>query len=282
MSLRSISTDGISAVEPATTFGAAPQLQWIKVADLRVDDSYQRPIDTPTSRASIRAIAARFDWRYFAPVVTSPIIGGLFAVVDGQHRATAAALCGIELVPCMVIIADPREQAQAFRAINGQVTRVSGGQLFRARIAACDAEATRVRACCEKAGVRLLFSNQQAAKMKPNETYALNVISSLVTTHGDAAVTRGLQAIRASAGDCQGYLTAGIIKPVVSCLAEHPGWLHHSGLDAALSHLDLRDERERAAESARRHPGQTTAINLALRVAAHLEATLSRHGRAAA
>lgn len=282
MPMRAISTAEFSGVKAATSFGPAPQLQWIKVADLVVDDAYQRPLDTPTSRASVRAIAARFDWRYFAPVVVSPVPGGLYSIVDGQHRTTAAALCGHELVPCLVVLADRREQAEAFKVINGQVTRISGTQIFKAQLAAGDAEAAKIQACAEQAGVRILFSHQQAKKIKAHETYALGAIRQMLQLHGEEVVWRGLRAIRTSAGDVQGYLVAGIIKPVLQCLGENPSWAKHPGLDAALAHLDLRSEHDQARTQAIQNRGNTAGINLQLRVAEHLEQSFARTSKVAA
>ena len=282
MPMRAISTTEFAGVEAATTFGPAPQLQWLKIVDLVVDDAYQRPLDTVTSRASVRAIAGRFDWRYFAPVVVSPIAGGLYAIVDGQHRTTAAALCGIETVPCLVVLADQREQAEAFKTINGQVTKISGTQLFKAQLAAGDVEAAKIKACAERAGVRILFSHQQATKIKPHETYALGVIRQMLKLHGEDVVWRGLRAIRTSAGDVQGCLVAGIIKPVLQCLGENPAWARHPGLDAAMAHLDLRTEHDRARAEALRQRGQTASINLQIRVTEHLEQAFARASKVAA
>jgi ParB-like chromosome segregation protein Spo0J len=51
--------------------------------------------------------------------------GGRFAIIDGQHRTTSAAILGIETVPCQIVIAEQTEQAAAFKAINGTITPIS-------------------------------------------------------------------------------------------------------------------------------------------------------------
>lgn len=61
--------------------------------------------------------------RQFAPIIGAPIEGGQWAIVDGQHRTTAAVLRGIEKVPCQVVQADRIQQAAAFAAVNGSVTK---------------------------------------------------------------------------------------------------------------------------------------------------------------
>lgn len=103
-------------------YGPVPEMRWLPIGKLIVDDAYQREI-TPAGQRNIRAIADAFSWMKFAPVVVSPVAGGAYAIVDGQHRTTAAATIGVDSVPCLIIQADRKQQAQAFRAINGQVIR---------------------------------------------------------------------------------------------------------------------------------------------------------------
>jgi hypothetical protein len=65
-------------------------LQWLALDRLVIDDAYQRPL-LPGTWKSIEKIAANFQWSRFSPVLVAPIAGGLFAVIDGQHRVHAAA-----------------------------------------------------------------------------------------------------------------------------------------------------------------------------------------------
>jgi ParB-like chromosome segregation protein Spo0J len=46
-----------------------------------------------------------------APVVVSPVERGKFAIIDGQHRTTSAAILGVECVPCQIVIAALSERA---------------------------------------------------------------------------------------------------------------------------------------------------------------------------
>src|SRR5688500_473120 len=115
--MRPISIKGYKAPTPPDT-GAAPMLQWLPIDQLVVDDSYQRPIQGG-GKVNVQRIAENSRWSRFAPVVVSPVEGGKYAIVDGQHRTTAAALAGMSDVPCQIIVASAREQAEAFSAING-------------------------------------------------------------------------------------------------------------------------------------------------------------------
>ena len=244
--MRPIDISTFSAVEAATSFGPAPQLQWIKIADLVVDDSYQRPLESQTSRKSVRRIAEVFDWRRFAPVIVSPVPGGQYAIIDGQHRTTAAALRGIDQVPCNVVLADQAEQAIAFQAINGQVTQVSRHQIYKARIAGGDPKAMRIKTVTEAAGVQVLFSNRQSSMMEPHQTLALESITRAIDDYGDTVVRLALRSIVASANGKRGFLTAALIKSLSLILADNPQWREHPRLVAAVTAINLRREQDKA------------------------------------
>ena len=81
---------------PASEFspGPAPFLEWIEINKLVVDVTYQREIGR-RGATNVNQIAENFDWSKFAPVIVAPVEGGQFAIVDGQHRTTAAMLRGL-------------------------------------------------------------------------------------------------------------------------------------------------------------------------------------------
>ena len=108
--MRSISAEGFQKPKSVAA-GAAPMLQWLKIADLVVDPAYQRPI-VGKGRQNVDRIAQTFSWSCFAPVVVSPVEGGKFAIIDGQHRTTSAAILGFDSVPCQIVIAAREEQAE--------------------------------------------------------------------------------------------------------------------------------------------------------------------------
>src|ERR1700722_18241431 len=132
--MRPISIEGFEKPN-STSPGAVPMLQWLKIEDLVVDPAYQRPI-VGNGRRNVDRIAREFSWSFFAPVVVAPVEGGKFAIIDGQHRTTAAAPVGFESVPCQVVIAAREEQAAAFKAINGIITPISRMALHAAALLA--------------------------------------------------------------------------------------------------------------------------------------------------
>jgi hypothetical protein len=73
-------------------------LNWLPVEQFVVDDTYQREVGK-RGRSNVQHIAEHFDWSKFALVIVAPVEGGLYAIVDGQHRTTAAILRGIDKFP---------------------------------------------------------------------------------------------------------------------------------------------------------------------------------------
>ena len=247
--LRAIDVSDYAPLKLPEQAGAAPQLMWLKIAMLGVDESYQREI-TEDGRTKVRRIAAAFDWDCFGPVVVSPVARGLYAIVDGQHRTTAALLCGFDSVPCSVILADRRKQAKAFDAINGTITRVTPAQRFRAMVAAGDAEALRIDAVLTRAGVRVRTSvgGRQQRYAKPGDTFAFAAIRRAVLRHGDAAAELALRCILASAKGESGWLGAATIRAISQVLGARPEWHKWSRLEEAFRGFSV-DEAVRAASA---------------------------------
>lgn len=211
--MRQISAEGINAAIETTDHGAAPMLQWIDIEKLMVDDAYQRPI-RGDGRRNVAKIAKNFRWSRFAPVVVSPIEGDRYAIVDGQHRTTAALIAGLKQVPCQIIVASPTEQAAAFAAINGNVTRMHRMALHRAAAAAGDPAALAINAVARKAGVVVLAYPKSELNQEPGETMAVGTIGQCIKTYGEAIVTLALRCVTQTRNRVKG----GLISPVIAAL----------------------------------------------------------------
>ena len=87
-SYRSITTANYPAPTLPYEPGPAPNLQWIEIAQLVVDPSYQRDIGRQ-GRFNVKRITEGFEWSKFAPVVVAPIEGGACeceaARASGRH-----------------------------------------------------------------------------------------------------------------------------------------------------------------------------------------------------
>ncbi len=193
MSLRRIDVEPplVEGVAP----GAVPKLDWVRIVDLVIDDRYQRPL-TDTNWRRIRAIASAFQWAKFSPLVVAPIEGGTFAVIDGQHRAHAALLCGIAAVPALVVDISAGDQAQAFVGINTVTLRVSKQAMFKAALAAGEAWAVALDSAVAAAGCSVGTYAPSARDKKAYVIYAADPVRKAVDSGFGPAATAALTALR--------------------------------------------------------------------------------------
>jgi len=203
--------------------GAAPQLQWIAVSQLRIDPTYQRHV-LRTGEKNILAIARAFEWAKFAPVIVAPVAGGFYAIIDGQHRATAAALVGEKEVPCQVVIADRRKQAEAFAAVNGNVTAMSALQVHAARVASGEPQAMALAEACASAAVSICRYPLPANKMKPGETLAVGMLKNLLEKYGRDVFVAALRCITQTRRGNPGMIRAQIVDAICANLEAEPAW----------------------------------------------------------
>lgn len=222
----------------------APTLRWVPVAELVIDDRYQRAL-TAKGRVLVQRIAAGFDWARFGALMVAGTVDGSFAVVDGQHRAHAAALCGLERVPCVVVPMTPVQQASAFGAINTDRLALDRGALFRARLAAGDPVAVAADRAVSAAGCRLLTFQRSSTQRRPAEISVHALILRMVTAGEAEAVTIGLRAIRDSAAGQEPVPAHGIrvweqpvLMPWLTALATNAQFLRLPDLSGIFDEID--------------------------------------------
>jgi len=232
--VRRISTEGFEKPK-STAAGAAPMLQWLKITDLVVDPAYQRPI-IGKGRQNVDRIARAFSWSCFAPVVVSPVEGGKFAIIDGQHRTTSAAIVGFDSVPCQIVIAAREEQAAAFKAINGCTTPISQMALHAAALVASEPWAVEVARVCTCAQVELLRYPVPADKQAPGQTMAVGAIARCLKQYGEATLITALQCVTQTVNNQPGALSARMIKAL--CYVLHGD---HERRDSGLALLEAFD-----------------------------------------
>lgn len=268
---RSITTDGFRAPE-ASTPGPAPQLQWIKITDLVVDERYQRPL-RDQGRRNVQRIANEFKWTHFAPVIVAPIEGGSYAIVDGQHRTTAAKIIGIESVPCQVIYASAETQAAAFAAINGNVTKISPMQLHHAAVAAGDPSAMLLAQACDVAEVELLRYPIQRSLQKAGQTMAVAAAQACFGQYGRDTFIGAMQCMtQTELNNKPGVISKAAIGALCRVLNKRKDWRDDGGnLFAAFERIDIGEMEKAAASSAALRKGETATSLLAERIEAELD-----------
>jgi hypothetical protein len=222
---------------PNTTFtpGPAPFLEWIAVERLVVDTEYQREIGR-RGATNVIQIAEHFDWSKFAPVIVAPVEGGRFAIVDGQHRTTAAMLREIKEVPCQVVQADRAKQAAAYAAVNGNITKTTAQQLYHARLAANDPDALEIAKICSSADVEVLRRNIPQSEMKVGQTQAIGALMRCAKLYGRETLITALQCITQTSDGNAGFVKATIVEALCQVLHDAPAW-RDSG-DALLRAMD--------------------------------------------
>lgn len=187
------------AVEPplveGTSPGPAPTLQWLRLDLLDIDDSYQRPLLDQNWRR-IRAIAEGFTWSRFSPLVVAPSRDGRYAVVDGQHRAHAAMLCGLVEVPAMVLPIEEGAQAEAFVGINTVTLRVTRQAMYKAALASGEAWAVEVDRVVTAAGCRMATYAAASKDKRPGVLYSDHLVRKLCDAGFGDRVTVALAALR--------------------------------------------------------------------------------------
>ncbi len=147
---------------------------------LKVDESYQRSIDSTASAKLILAIAEAWDWRLCVPLIVSQRPDGLF-VIDGQHRQAAAVMRGdIGYLPCSLSqYASVADEARLFVAANRRRRAINRLDDFRAAVAAGDEEAVVIQELVEAAGLTVGAHTTQA-HVKPGEiTFTAGLRSAL-------------------------------------------------------------------------------------------------------
>lgn len=259
--MRAIATTGFDAVTPSLDLGPVSQLQWIEIEQLVVDPHYQREI-LGAGRRNIVAIAGGFRWSHFAPVIVAPIEGGRYAIVDGQHRTTAAAIVGIKSVPCLVILADRNEQAKAFRAVNAQTTRMHPTAMFRAAVAAGDPAALAAFEMAADAEVTICTKPVSAREMKARHTLAVKQLQ-MMAEQDKACGTLALRLCALNSEDGTNVLRASILRAIFDCLIDHPEWRSDTAfLVSVFEQIDLDDQLAEASSRAAKARGTTAGEQL--------------------
>jgi hypothetical protein len=107
--------------------GPRPELAWLPIERLFVDERYQRDL----KQRHVNRIAENFRWSRFQAVLVTKCDKG-WSIIDGQHRVEAAKVCGLDLIPAVVIDqADIAEQAASFVWANAARATVPAQAMLR-------------------------------------------------------------------------------------------------------------------------------------------------------
>lgn len=197
-------------------YGKKPEMAWINIDKLNVDDTYQRDITGTRSKNNIKFIANHFCWGKFTPITVVKTDAGDYNIIDGQHRYRAAKILGdIKELPCWVIDKTAQlKQADTFIGINKNRVSTNPYDLYKAQIAAKDPKALRIDEFCVKSGIIIPFNGYCS---QPCMTLALSTINKHLCFNNDAYLLEAINCIKSAFPDKTGQLKADIIDTIV-CL----------------------------------------------------------------
>jgi hypothetical protein len=172
-----------------------------RVDELNVDATYQRELSRE-SGALIRAIAKDWDWSLCQPLIVARRPDDTLWVVDGQHRRAAAEMRGdIVDLPCIIIHYGTIEaEAQAFVALNTARRPLSTYAIWKAAIAANDAQAILLRDVLARHSLRLSGNNNKD-RCPPGEISCVTKLQRLLATHGEPHLDRVIGVLVGAFGD---------------------------------------------------------------------------------
>lgn len=223
-------------VEKGRVRGTVGRLQMIPIERLVVDSLYQRAISANSVR-NVKRICREFDWAKFLPVIVTEAPDGRFAVVDGQHRATAALTLGIEAVPCYVLACSAAEAAGAFVAINGNVTPIKAIDIWFAELAAGEPRCLELQAVLAAAGVTVTHKKEG---FLVGETQSVTVLRRALDLYGPAILTTILQCIVETYDGNPGMLIGAVINGIGMAIRSKPDLLASpTTLFAIFDHIAL-------------------------------------------
>lgn len=115
----------------------------ISKTDIMIDEKYQRS----QRQCRIIKIASKFSWKLFGVVLVAQRANGKYYAIDGGHRVQAAMLRpDIDSIPCFVFSdTNTASEATQFIGINADRATLTGANLYKAKIAAKDPIALKLR-----------------------------------------------------------------------------------------------------------------------------------------
>ena len=233
-------------------------LRMVELSKLTIDRDYQRRV-SESGRSRIMKIIKGFSWARFGALILSELPDGRLAVIDGQHRAIAAALLSLQEVPAIVVRErDQARQAMDFVGINTVRTTVASIDKFRARVAAGDQDAVLVAEALTELNINTDVAAGCALKVR--ETRAVATLEKLQKRFGRGVVFTTLETLIEAQPNQPGLLSSFAIEVTAVIVAKMlDADRDLARLDAALQDIDFETLKEEAAQLVKLTGGRTAA-----------------------
>ena len=202
-----------------TIFGNPPTLEWVDIARLSIDPSYQRSVEGPRSRRIIVGMTKSWNWSLCQPLVVSRRADSALFVLDGQHRLTGAReRKDILHLPCVILSGrSEQDEAATFVSLNTKRQKLSQADIFLGMLAAGDEEARTTAAILEDTGWRMIRSSN-TQQFKAGDLACAPMLTRELKAKGHASVRNALAALR-EAYEEPVTQTATILEGLISIYA---------------------------------------------------------------
>lgn len=201
-----------------------PEFAWLKVGQLYVDETYQRPL----SNERVWDIATRFTWSLFEPLWVG-LRGGKHYVVDGRHRLAAASILGVDLIdelPCSVRRTQSvEEEARIFVELQERRRTITSAQRFKAKLLYKDPEALAIAGVMNRYGFTVnsdIFGNK-GNRTEQSEISAIGTLEAIYRAGGKSRVDGVLLIIRDAWDGVAPTTSSWMLRAVSRMLEREPG-----------------------------------------------------------
>ncbi len=177
--------------------GQPPALEWVDLADLKIDESYQRDLSMDAAQTLIRDIARNWDWRLCQPLNVSRREDETLYVVDGQHRLSGARLrSDVPRLPCVIIDQSSRaDEATTFIKLNKRRRALNAVDVFKAQLASGLAQSVEIDTMIRNAGLTIAPHSNYTA-WKPGMLFCVPGITAAYRRHGGMVTSSALVALQ--------------------------------------------------------------------------------------
>lgn len=198
---------------------ASDHIVRVRVADLKIDESYQRSVDE--KRVNLIASAWREELAGVITVSRRP--DGLY-VADGMHRFLAARRAGVEWIDARLHVALTQSQeASLFKQLNITSKKPNTAYLFRAAVVAGEPGPSEISNICRSLGISIVEGGRSS--LSPMATRAVGAMQSIYGLVGPDGLRYTLKTAIAAWPNDPHALDATIIRAIGGFLfiyGKHP------------------------------------------------------------
>lgn len=214
----------VIGVNKALGLGQKPELKWISLNEMFIDDSYQRNTESKASQKNIAQIKAEFSWEYCgALTVCFVAVKKKYAIIDGQHRFLAAKLrSDIVQLPCVVFKIDKVEQqAKNFFTMNKKRVNINTLADFHAACAAGDTDANSLKQLMKEINITIPKSPAASGQTGAREVQSPSTLLRMLGKYSKKQIQWALNIIPEAYGEEKGMLRVALIKAMASFIKIH-------------------------------------------------------------